>query len=268
MQYFIQFITNDIFLWIVLCVFSYLLGSINNAVIISVLAKKDIRKQGSGNPGSMNMFRSLGFWYGLLTLTLDALKGVIPALLGWFVLGDKFMFGENRIGLYVCSTIVILGHIFPIFYKFKGGKGVATTMGVCFVVNWWMTLISFVAGVLSIVITKLGFLGSFIILGLPCIYQSVICFIGGDIVGGIILIVLYALVIFMHRKNLIRFFQGKENKTYIFAKLFKKNKNAPPQQTVSDAETSIKHTEPQEKTEKSEDSVIAPEDSKPSENIQ
>ncbi len=248
---FIEFITNEIFLWIVLCLFSYLYGSVNNAVIISVLAKKDIRKQGSGNPGSMNMFRSLGFWFGLLTLTLDALKGVIPALLGWFVLGAKFSFGGSRIGLYACATLAILGHIFPIFFKFKGGKGVATTMGVCFVLNWWMTLISFVAGVLSIVITKLGFLGSFIILGLPCIFESVWCFIYGDIIGGIILIVLYMLVIFMHRKNLIRFFQGKENKTYIFAKLFKKNKNVQlNQNAVSDADTSIKHIQNDEAEEK------------------
>lgn len=241
---FMEFITNEIFLWIVLCVFAYLYGSVNNAVIISVLAKKDIRKQGSGNPGSMNMFRSLGFWFGLLTLTLDALKGVIPALLGWFILGTPFSFAGSKIGLYVCSTVAILGHIFPIFFKFKGGKGVATTMGVCFVLNWWITLISFVAGVLSIVITKLGFLGSFIILGLPSIFESVMCFINGDVVGGIILIVLYLLVIFMHRKNLIRFFQGKENKTYIFAKLFKnKNKEVEEQVAVSDAETSIKKTE-------------------------
>lgn len=241
---FMEFITNEIFLWIVLCVFAYLYGSVNNAVIISVLAKKDIRKQGSGNPGSMNMFRSLGFWFGLLTLTLDALKGVIPALLGWFILGTPFSFAGSKIGLYVCSTVAILGHIFPIFFKFKGGKGVATTMGVCFVLNWWMTLISFIAGVLSIVITKLGFLGSFIILGLPSIFESVMCFIHGDVVGGIILIVLYLLVIFMHRKNLIRFFQGKENKTYIFAKLFKtKNKEVEEQVAVSDAETSIKNTE-------------------------
>ena len=241
---FMEFITNEIFLWIVLCVFAYLYGSVNNAVIISVLAKKDIRKQGSGNPGSMNMFRSLGFWFGLLTLTLDALKGVIPALLGWFILGTPFSFAGSKIGLYVCSTVAILGHIFPIFFKFKGGKGVATTMGVCFVLNWWMTLISFIAGVLSIVITKLGFLGSFIILGLPSIFESVMCFIHGDVVGGIILIVLYLLVIFMHRKNLIRFFQGKENKTYIFAKFFKKkNKEVEEQVAVSDAETSIKNTE-------------------------
>ncbi|MBO5224026.1 MAG: glycerol-3-phosphate acyltransferase [Clostridia bacterium] len=247
---FLDFITNEIFLWIVLCIFSYLYGSVNNAVIISVLAKKDIRKQGSGNPGSMNMFRSLGFWYGLLTLTLDALKGVIPALLGWFVLGTQFSFVGSKIGLYVCSTIAILGHIFPIFYKFKGGKGVATTMGVCFVLNWWMTLISFVAGVFSILITKLGFLGSFIILGLPCIYESVMCFIGGEIFGGVVLIVLYALVIFMHRKNLVRFFQGKENKTYIFAKFFKKKNNpAQEQVAVSDADTCIKRSETNEKPE-------------------
>ena len=233
---FYDFITNEIFLWIVLCLFSYFYGSVNNAVIISGLAKKDIRKQGSGNPGSMNMFRSLGFWYGLLTLTLEALKGVIPSLLGWFVLGDKFAFGDNRIGLFVCATIAVIGHVFPIYYKFKGGKGVATTMGVCFVVNWWVTLIAFVLGVLAIVITKLGFLGSFIILGLPCIFEGIVCFANGDVLGGIVLLVLYAFVIFMHRTNLVRFFQGKENKTYIFAKFFKKKDQEKPVEQIETTE--------------------------------
>ena len=228
---FIDFITNEIFLWIVLCVFAYLYGSVNNAVIISVLAKKDIRKLGSGNPGTMNMFRSLGFWYGLLTLVLDALKGVIPSLLGSLLLG--------KLGLYVCATLSILGHIFPVYYKFRGGKGVATTIGVCFVLNWWITLISFALGVLSIVITKLGFLGSFIILGLPCVFESVMCFIGGDVIGGVILIVLYALIILMHRKNLVRFFTGKENKTYLFAKFFKNKKTATNETEKVEVENSV-----------------------------
>ena len=74
---FYDLITNQIFLWIVLCVFSYLYGSINNAIIISTLAKKDVRKLGSKNPGTMNMFRSLGFWYGLLTLILDAVLYIL-----------------------------------------------------------------------------------------------------------------------------------------------------------------------------------------------
>lgn len=219
---FYEFITNEIFLWVVLCVFSYLYGSVSNAIIISKFAKNDVRNLGSKNPGTMNMFRSLGFWYGLPTLILDASKGIIPALLGWFVLGEQFAFGPTKIGLYVCATLSIVGHVFPIFYKFKGGKGVASTMGVCFLLNWWITLISFVLGVITIIITKLGFLGSFIILGLPCIFESVSCFISGDIVGGIALLVLYGFVIFMHRKNISRFLNGTENKTYLFAKLFKK----------------------------------------------
>ena len=89
---FYEFITNEIFLWVVLCVFSYLYGSVSNAIIISKFAKNDVRNLGSKNPGTMNMFRSLGFWYGLPTLILDASKGIIPAHLGCFVLGEQFTF--------------------------------------------------------------------------------------------------------------------------------------------------------------------------------
>ena len=221
---FYDFITNEIFLWIVLGIFSYLYGSVSNAIIISSFAKKDVRNLGSKNPGTMNMFRALGFWYGLPTLILDISKGIIPSLIGWYVLGEPFTFGATRIGLYVCATLSIIGHVFPVFYKFKGGKGVAGTIGVCFLLDWKITLISFVVGVIIIVITKIGFLGSFFILGVPCIFESINCFVTGDVIGGIVLLVLYAFVIFMHRKNIVRFFKGTENKTYLFEKLIK-NKN-------------------------------------------
>lgn len=205
--------------WIILILFSYTYGSVNNAIIISnLIFHKDIRTIGSGNPGSMNMFRSFGIGGGLLTLVLDGLKGAIPSLLGWFILGQQFAFGSDRIGLYVCAVFVLIGHIFPVFYKFKGGKGVASSIGICFVMNPLVTAISFVAGVLLLIVTKYGFITSFIILGAPCIYESVVEFSRGNVFYGIVILLIYAAVIFMHRGNIARFVKGKENKTVLFGR--------------------------------------------------
>ena len=114
---------------------SYLAGSVNNAIIICRLLGYDIRSLGSGNPGAMNMIRSVGLWWGVLTLVMDALKGALPALAGWFFLGDFCSFEGSRIGACLCGLGVIAGHIFPVYYKFKGGKGVASTLGICMVLN-------------------------------------------------------------------------------------------------------------------------------------
>ncbi len=210
-----------ILLWIGLILFSYLYGSINNAVILSRIIRCDIRKLGSGNPGTMNMIRTFGLGWGILTLVLDALKGVVPSLLGWYFLGDFMQFSDDRIGLCVCAIAVLVGHMFPVYYQFKGGKGVASTIGICAVLNPVMTAISFVAGVLTILITQLGFLGSFVILGIPLVYEAVEAFMAGgeaNVILGACSLVIYAVVIFMHRGNLVRFFKGVENKTVLIGK--------------------------------------------------
>ena len=107
---------------------SYLAGSVNNAIIICRLLGYDIRSLGSGNPGAMNMVRSVGLWWGALTLLMDALKGALPALAGWYFLGTPLSFEGSRIGACLCGLAVIIGHIFPVYYKFKGGKGVASAL--------------------------------------------------------------------------------------------------------------------------------------------
>ena len=90
-------------------IISYLMGSVNNALIICKILGLDIRQLGSGNPGTMNMVRSLGLHWGLLTLVLDAVKGVVPALLGWYFLGEESMaFGPDKMGMYLCAASVII----------------------------------------------------------------------------------------------------------------------------------------------------------------
>ena len=225
-----------IVLWILCIAFAYFYGSINNAIIITGLMKKDIRKMGSGNPGAINMFRSLGIRWGTLTLVLDAIKGAVPSLLGWYCLGDKFSFGEERIGLYVCAAVVLIGHLYPIYYKFKGGKGVASTIGICFILNPALAGISLALAATVLVTTQYGFLASFTALALPCLYESISQILIGNYVEGIVILVIFAVVVFMHRKNISRFIKGNENKTILFGKNKTKDKIAKEMQEIQEKE--------------------------------
>lgn len=108
----------------------YVFGNINFARIISRFLKKDITKEGSGNPGSMNMLRTFGFKVGVLNLFLDALKASISALIGLYIFGGDVNSVTGITGVYVAGLGAVVGHIFPIIYKFKGGKGVACILGV------------------------------------------------------------------------------------------------------------------------------------------
>ena len=121
----------------------YLLGNFSSAKFLSRLKKDDITKHGSGNPGTMNMARTFGFGWGILTLVMDALKGAIPALVGYFLFGGADGGTNAYIGLFAGGFSAIVGHIFPIFYKFKGGKGVACIFGVFAIAEPIWTLIMF-----------------------------------------------------------------------------------------------------------------------------
>lgn len=197
---------------------SYLMGSINNAIIICRFLGRDIRQLGSGNPGAMNMIRSVGFFWGALTLVMDALKGVIPALLGWYFLGTAYSFEGSRVGACVCALFVIIGHMFPVYYKFKGGKGVASTLGVCFVLSPILASLSFVLLLVVLLVTKIGFLGSFVGIGVPILVESVREFVRGDVIGGLFLLIILCLVIYMHKSNIQRMVEGRENKIVLFGK--------------------------------------------------
>ena len=105
-----------------LIVGSYFFGNINFSIIISHLVKRDVRREGSGNPGTMNMLRSFGVKLGALTLVLDAIKGAVPAIIGWWLLGgttdnpmaEMMTFGTDKTGLFIGGISVVLGHIFPV----------------------------------------------------------------------------------------------------------------------------------------------------------
>ena len=216
----------EILKYVLLVIGSYLIGNISFARIISKLNHKDITKSGSGNPGSMNMLRSYGFKFGILTLILDTLKGAIPALVG------SLIFSGNPIGIYVAGVSVILGHIYPVFYKFKGGKGIACTLGVFLVADPLWFLVFFALAFLYLLIFDYGSIASLFVVSALIIIEGAkaskmpyetslpVC---------ILLFTIFVLTWFAHRTNIKRLLIGKENKANLqqsLKKHFKKEKTA------------------------------------------
>ena len=215
----------EILNYVVLIICGYFLGNISSAKIISRIKHDDITKHGSGNPGSMNMLRTFGFKYGLLTLFFDALKGAIPALLGFFMFGGDVNNELSFIGLYIGGASAVLGHCFPVFYKFKGGKGVATMLGMFAVAEPYWAIIAFVVCFLYLVIFDYGALTSFLFITALTVVEGYK--FHDNIIITIILFSLYFLMWFMHRGNITRLLIGKENKVNFIDKLKKIGKKEP-----------------------------------------
>lgn len=216
--------------FLLLAIGSYLMGNINFAIIISKLKKKDIRTLGSGNPGTLNMSRNFGLKIGVLTLVLDILKGAIPTFIGYIIYKDTYFEGTtlliNQVAMVGCGFFAVLGHIFPVFMKFKGGKGIATTIGVFAVCNPLVAVISGALAIAFILITEIGAMGSFIattpgaIVACYSVYkhyimaQSVEVFnVALAIIANIFIVFIIFLTWYAHRKNIERLIAGEEHPT-------------------------------------------------------
>lgn len=206
---------------VILGLCSYLFGNINFAKLISKCKKDDITKHGSGNPGTLNMLRTFGFKWAIFNMILEISKGAIPTLIGKLWLG--------QIGMYVAGVSVILGHIFPIIFKFKGGKGVAAFAGFSlFALPWWVFLIVFAVCFTFVTITSIGSIGT---LGFVLISTIIQLFLINPSSYGwvcyILLVLIVTVIMYLHRGNIKRLIQGKENPTNIrqaFKKDFSKKK--------------------------------------------
>ena len=201
----------EVFKWILLIVFSYFFGNISFARLLSKFKKQDITKSGSGNPGTMNMLRTHGVKFGFLTLILDVLKGAIPCLIAYFVFngnGDIY----QTIALYSAGLSVVLGHMYPVFYKFKGGKGVASAMGVFLVANPFWLIIMFVVAFIYLWFFDYGSVASFIVISAMIIIEGFNPIMQENILIPILLFLIFTLIIFAHRTNIYRLLIGKENK--------------------------------------------------------
>lgn len=183
---------------------SYLIGCFSSAYFLGKISKNiDIRNYGSGNAGATNALRVLGKKVGALTFALDILKGVIAVLIG------KSMFGFN--GSLLAGIFVVLGHDFPIFLGFKGGKGVATSFGVLLILNWKAGLACLLVAASIIIFTKYVSLGSIA----ASISAPVAMVLTLDSVNKYLYIttwVLAALSVYRHKANIFRLCRGEENK--------------------------------------------------------
>lgn len=184
------------------------MGNISFARIIAKFKHGDITKKGSGNPGSMNVLRNYGFKLGFLTLVCDAIKGAIPALVGELLFG--FGTEQGMIGLYVAGLCVILGHNYPVFYKFKGGKGIACALGVFLVADPLWLLLFFVIAFVYLWFFDYGSLASLSIVSALTIIQGIKNYDNPAVC--MLLFTIYVLTIFAHRQNIRRLLVGKENK--------------------------------------------------------
>ena len=200
---------------IVVAIIAYLIGSINFSVIFSKkMAGFDVREKGSGNAGTTNMLRSVGKKAAAITLICDILKGVVAILIAMLI-AWAFKVENASLLVQIAGIAVVLGHTFPIFFGFKGGKGVATALGILLMSNWQIGLICLVFGVVLIALTRMVSLGS---CAAAVLFPVLTLFINEHYIVSqgssylIFSIILAVIVLFNHRSNIKRILSGKENK--------------------------------------------------------
>lgn len=189
--------------YILTLLISYFVGTISGSYIIgNLFLNKDIRKYGSGNAGTTNAMRVLGKKAGVLTFLIDFLKGALVTLIIRRIFGDEF------VPLAILGAVI--GHDFPFYMKFKGGKGVATTLGALALFNFPLTIICYVVWVLGTALTKMVSVGSILFFVSIIIVYS---FMSNLVMSNILIIDIIALIgIIRHNDNIKRIIAGNENK--------------------------------------------------------
>ena len=183
---------------------SYLMGSIPFGLILTkIFLKKDIREVGSGNIGATNVLRTGNKTIGYLTLLLDVLKAIIP------VIYIKFQFPEL---VYVSSLSVFIGHVFPVWLKFIGGKGVATYVGILFSINYIFGALFVFSWLIIFFISKYSSLGSI----LSTLLIPIFIFLNSNYENEYFFIIMFVLILYTHRENVKRLINKEESKTKIY----------------------------------------------------
>ena len=205
--------------YIIVAVIAYLIGSINFSVLISKkMAGFDVREKGSGNAGTTNMLRSVGKKAAVITLVCDILKGVVSIVIA-IIVGNIAKNLDRELLLQIAGIAVVLGHTFPVFFGFKGGKGVATSLGVLLMSNWQIGLICLVFAVVLMALTRMVSLGS---CAAAVLFPVLTLFINQhytvltDGKSGRVYFIysvrLAIIVLYNHRSNIKRILSGTENK--------------------------------------------------------
>ena len=189
---------------LIIGIISYLMGSIPFGLILTkIFLKKDIRDIGSGNIGATNVLRAGNKIVGYLTLTLDVLKAIIP------IIYIKLNYPDL---IYVSSLSVFLGHVFSIWLKFKGGKGVATYVGILFCINYFLGIIFVISWLIIFIISKFSSLGSI----LSSLVIPIYIFLNSDYNNEYFFVIMFVLILFTHRENVKRLINKEESKTKIY----------------------------------------------------
>ncbi|MBP3596182.1 MAG: glycerol-3-phosphate 1-O-acyltransferase PlsY [Clostridia bacterium] len=209
--------------YIIIAIIAYAIGSVNFSVLISrKMAGFDIRDKGSKNAGTTNVLRNVGKKAAALTLLCDILKGVIAIIIA--LITTKFVSDINKaILLELAAFFVVVGHTFPIFFEFRGGKGVATSLGVLLVINWKIGLICLVFAIFQMILCRMVSLGSISAAVLFPVLTVFIhdCYLTEWNISYVVFGIAMALfVIFNHRANVKRLMNGTENRIS-----FKKKEN-------------------------------------------
>jgi acyl phosphate:glycerol-3-phosphate acyltransferase len=184
-------------------IIGYLIGNISNAYLMGkILLRKDVREYGSGNAGATNALRAFGVKIGIAVFILDILKGILAVYIGRRL--------NPEAGQYFAGIFAIAGHNWPIMLKFKGGKGIATSIGVMLMINPFVSGICFIIGISLAFFTKIVSIGS--IAGVVLAPVVVIFFKPLNINLLIFTLVLSGMAIYRHKENIKRLIEGRENK--------------------------------------------------------
>ena len=193
--------------YLIIIITAYLLGNISTSYIVAKrLAGVDIRTQGSGNAGSTNVLRTLGKKAGALTFIGDVLKGLIAVLIARFIAYGVNL--DNTTCAYIAVVAVVLGHNYPVFLGFKGGKGVATSLGSMLGMNPLVALLCLGFFIIIVAITKYVSLGSILGIGL----SPIIMMINHNNKGVLVTLFLTISVAITHKENIKRLLNGTERK--------------------------------------------------------
>jgi acyl phosphate:glycerol-3-phosphate acyltransferase len=215
----------EILLNISILLFPYLLGSVNAAIIVSRgLYGVDIRTRGSRNAGSTNMFRELGIRAGILTQAVDIGKGSLaagmPFFAHWWISQPHLLSGHDlEVQSIFCGLLAVIGHLYPVYFAFKGGKGINTLLGMMFVTNWQASVVCLAGWILILYIGRyvaVASIGSVLIYPIYLIFHSMITGVPENWILVGVGLGMFLLVVYTHRSNLRRLWMGTEDKTKWF----------------------------------------------------
>jgi glycerol-3-phosphate acyltransferase PlsY len=186
---------------------AYLIGSVSFAVVVSrVMGLADPRTYGSGNPGATNVLRTGNKAAAILTLLGDAAKGWVAV---WLAIRFGPRFGIGELGVAAVAVGVFLGHLYPVFFRFKGGKGVATAAGVVLALNPWLALATALTWVIIAVFFRFASLASIVAAVFAAFYSA---FGWGFDARFLALVVIAGLIVYRHRANIASLLAGKERR--------------------------------------------------------